>query len=44
MLKSLNIESFGININGEKLNYLRFDDDIILMIDCLDEVQTMLQN
>ena len=33
----------GITINGEKLNHLRFADDIIIIADAVKDVEVMLQ-
>ena len=43
IFKTLDWSLKGININGEKLNHLRFADDIVLTSDNLDDVETMLQ-
>uniref|UniRef100_A0A914UKQ6 Reverse transcriptase domain-containing protein n=1 Tax=Plectus sambesii TaxID=2011161 RepID=A0A914UKQ6_9BILA len=35
--------SSGININGERLNHLRFADDIVIMREMIEEVEEMLR-
>ena len=33
----------GVNINGERFNHLRFADDIIIISESLEEMETMLR-
>lgn len=42
MFKKINFGEMGININGEKLNHLRFADDILLITERVDEAREML--
>lgn len=42
VFKILLWDGVGINVNGEYLTYLRFVDDILLMVESLQDVQTML--
>jgi len=42
IFRSLQWDSMGVNINGEKLNHLRFADDIIIITESLEEMETML--
>lgn len=44
MYKQTNWDNLGVNINGERLNHLRFADDIVLIADRLDDVISMLRN
>ena len=37
-------KGFGININGEYLTHLRFADDIVLMAETLEDLNTMLED
>lgn len=37
MFKRIDFEEMGVNINGEKLNHLRFAEDIVLIADRIDE-------
>lgn len=41
--KRLNWEEKGLNIDGQKLDHLRFADDIVLMEENLEEMRLMLQ-
>ena len=43
ILRALSWEEKGISINGEKLHYLRFADDIVLISNTAVELQTMLE-
>lgn len=43
MCKQIEWNELGININGENLNHLRFADDIVLISDCVNKAQEMLQ-
>lgn len=43
MFKKIDFENMGININGEKLNHLRFADDIVVITDRVDEAREMLR-
>jgi hypothetical protein len=42
VFRRLNWEEHGLNINGTKLNHLRFADDLILLTDDPAELQSML--
>lgn len=42
MFKELEFNEIGINIDGERLNHLRFADDIVLIADRTDEAREML--
>lgn len=44
IFKQLNWSQRGINIDGKKLNNLRFADDIVLFSDDLEEMRLMLQD
>ena len=41
VFKELEWEDYGVNINGEKLNHLKFADDLVL--DRLQDAEQMLQ-
>lgn len=43
MFKNLSWEEMGVNIEGKRLNNLRFADDLILITDKVDEAQKMLE-
>lgn len=43
MFKQANFDDMGINIDGEKLNHLRFADDILIIADSMHEAKQMLQ-
>lgn len=42
IFRRLNWDSFGININGDKLNHLRFADDLILLNENQEGLEIML--
>ena len=42
IFRSLDWESKGITINGEKFNHLRFADDIVVIEESLNEIEIML--
>lgn len=42
MFKKLEWDNMGINVDGERLNHLRFADDIVLISDNLKEAQELL--
>ncbi|CAG9137374.1 unnamed protein product [Plutella xylostella] len=44
IFRNMNIEdqSFGININGERLTHLRFADDIVILAENHEDIQAML--
>ena len=42
MLRNLNWDNKGLNIDREYLNHLRFADDIILLLEEPQELQNML--
>lgn len=44
VFKLLNWVRFGININGEYITHLRFVDDIVIMAESLEELNTMLSD
>ena len=43
MFKKVDFGDMGIKIDGEKLNHLRFADDIVLIADRVDEAREMLR-
>lgn len=43
VFRNLDWEHIGLNINGKRLNHLRFADDIILLTDDCVSLQTMVQ-
>ncbi|PIK40846.1 hypothetical protein BSL78_22307 [Apostichopus japonicus] len=43
-LQRFNWEDKGINVNGEKLNHLRFADDIVIIANNFNEMESMLQD
>lgn len=43
MCKGVEWEEMGVNINGEKLNHLRFADDIVLIADSIGDATLMLE-
>lgn len=43
VFQSLDWDQYGLNINGTKINHLRFADDLILITDNPDTLETMLQ-
>ncbi|CAH2097985.1 unnamed protein product [Euphydryas editha] len=44
IFRKLNWEDFGLNINGSKLNHLRFADDLILFEEKPDILEQMIQS
>ncbi|KAI8420615.1 hypothetical protein MSG28_007859 [Choristoneura fumiferana] len=44
VFKLLDWNRFGININGEYITHLRFADDIVIMAESLEELNTMLSD
>lgn len=44
VFKLLDWNGFGININGEYITHLRFADDIVIMAESLEELNTMLSD
>lgn len=44
MFKQTNWDNLGVNINGERLNHLRFADDIVLIADRFNDAILMLKN
>lgn len=44
IFKDINWEDKGINVNGEKLNHLRFADDIVIIANNFNEMESMLQD
>lgn len=42
MFKEIEWDKIDININGKKLNHLRFTDDIVLITNSMGEVSEML--
>ena len=44
MLKEINWNNLGVNINGEDLNHLRFADDVVLISDRIDKATQMLHD
>lgn len=42
--KLLNWDTLGININGERLNNLRFADDIVLISDNMEDIKKMTKD
>ena len=43
IFRNLDWDEYGLNINGEKLNHLRFADDLVLFSECPKTLQKMLQ-
>lgn len=43
IFRKMDWDNFGLNINGEKLNHLRFADDLILFAECPKILEKMLQ-
>lgn len=43
-LSTVNWENYGININGRRLNHLRYADDLVLISHSAKEVQKMLND
>lgn len=43
VFRNLEWENEGLNINGEKLNHLRFADDLVLFSDCPKKLENMIQ-
>jgi hypothetical protein len=44
MIRTLNWEGRGININGEYISHLQFADDIVIMAETLKDLQLMLND
>lgn len=44
IFKLLDWEGLGININGQYLTHLRFADDIVLMAETMEDLNTMLED
>jgi len=42
MFKKIELDNKGINVNGEKLNHLRFANDIVLISDQIDEANEVV--
>jgi len=43
MFKKIDFEDIGLNTNGERLNHLKFADDIVLVTDRIDEAREILR-
>ncbi|PIK54411.1 endonuclease-reverse transcriptase [Apostichopus japonicus] len=44
IFKDINWEDKGISVNGEKFNHLRFADDIVIIANNFNEMESMLQD
>ncbi|CAH1642509.1 unnamed protein product [Spodoptera littoralis] len=44
VFKRLNWSGLGININGEYITHLRFADDVVIMAESLEDLNTMLSD
>nr|XP_026485065.1 uncharacterized protein LOC113392732 [Vanessa tameamea] len=44
VFKLLDWKGFGININGEYISHLRFADDIVVMAETMEDLNTMLDD
>lgn len=44
LFKKIDFGEKGVNIDGEKLNHLRFADDIVLVADCIGDAREMLES
>lgn len=42
VFKKLDWSEYGINVNGKKLNHLRFADDVVLITDTFEGIQAMV--